>query len=218
MMGTNYTKEHDSWIHSNMGSHIESFSASEKERLTKLFNVTFDNDRTWISLHGRAKRIGARPRRVHAIVGVTTKSNGRGDCVQVYVGNNKYVPKSRYMYELYTGEKLSHNDVVRFRDGDVTNFDADNLVKLSRSEHLRFNKIDANTPFDTRVLLAKVTSELDNLEGRGDWSAAEIEWVLEHGGPGKGHNFWVRLAEKFNKRFNKNRTNRCLLMRWYHNA
>lgn len=53
---------------------------------------------------------------------------------------NKWRLKQRLIYERETGEKLTANDVVMFLDGDKTNFDISNLVKMSRTDLVRFNQ------------------------------------------------------------------------------
>lgn len=53
---------------------------------------------------------------------------------------NKWRLKQRLIYEKETGEKLTANDVIMFLDGDKTNFDISNLVKMSRTDLVRFNQ------------------------------------------------------------------------------
>lgn len=53
---------------------------------------------------------------------------------------NKWRLKQRLIYERETGEKLTANDAIMFLDGDKTNFDISNLVKMSRTDLVRFNQ------------------------------------------------------------------------------
>ena len=53
---------------------------------------------------------------------------------------NKWALYHRNLYEKAHGEKLKKNEAVIFADGDKTNFDIDNLVKVSRANLLYINK------------------------------------------------------------------------------
>ena len=68
------------------------------------------------------------------------------------------------VYEEYYGEKLSSNDVIIFLDGNKTNLSIDNLMKLTRSELVRFNQMqlhgdnpDLNM---SAALLAKIKAKV----------------------------------------------------------
>lgn len=49
---------------------------------------------------------------------------------------------NRYIYEKEHGEKLTAKDIIIFADGDKTNFNIDNLVKVSRANLLYLNRHD----------------------------------------------------------------------------
>lgn len=51
---------------------------------------------------------------------------------------NKWRLKSRVMYEKYHNEKLTRNEVIIFLDGNKNNFAEDNLMKLTRTELIRY--------------------------------------------------------------------------------
>lgn len=51
---------------------------------------------------------------------------------------NKWKLKQRLMYEQYTGETLTRNEVIIFLDGNKNNFAEDNLMKLTRTELIRY--------------------------------------------------------------------------------
>lgn len=210
MKSNMFTKAEDKWLAEHLNIEIKSFKKNEKDRLEKLFNDEFKNGRSWWSLMARAKRIGLRERRVKLIIGVTTKVNRKDEPVHVYIGDNKYTPKSRYVWEKIHGIKLPKTDVIKFADGDVNNFSKDNLVRLTRTENLRFNKIDNSVPFKTRMLLAKVKCKIDNISGKGDWSDEEIGWVLDRNKKDADHEYWCKLSKEFNLKFKKKRTNKCL--------
>lgn len=52
---------------------------------------------------------------------------------------NKWALYHRHLWERTHGEKLSKSEVVIFADGDKTNFDIDNLIKVSRANLLYLN-------------------------------------------------------------------------------
>lgn len=53
---------------------------------------------------------------------------------------NKWKLYQRYLYEKAHDEELTSNDTIIFADGDKSNFDIDNLVKVSRSTLLVLNR------------------------------------------------------------------------------
>lgn len=54
--------------------------------------------------------------------------------VMVKVGRNKWMYKQRYIYEQHHKVKLTQKDFIIFLDGDRTNFNIDNLKKLSAQQ------------------------------------------------------------------------------------
>lgn len=59
---------------------------------------------------------------------------------------NKWKLYQRYLYEKAHDEELTSNDLIIFADGDKSNFDIDNLVKVSRANLLYLN--NKNLIFD----------------------------------------------------------------------
>lgn len=59
------------------------------------------------------------------------KSDGM---IQVKVASDKWKYKQRLIYEQYYGVKLTSNDYIIFLDQDRTNFDINNLKRISRHE------------------------------------------------------------------------------------
>lgn len=47
--------------------------------------------------------------------------------------NKCYMRKNRYMYEKYHNVKLTNEDVILFLDGNIDNFEKDNLVKIHKN-------------------------------------------------------------------------------------
>lgn len=85
---------------------------------------------------------------------------------------NKWVLYHRYLYEETHGEKLTKNDAIIFADGDQTNFDIDNLVKVSRANLLYLNnkKLIFDNPELTKtgVNVSKVAEKIRQRERKED--------------------------------------------------
>ena len=85
---------------------------------------------------------------------------------------NKWALYHRHLWEKTHGEKLSKNEVVIFADGDKSNFDIDNLVKVSRSNLLYLNnkKLIFDDPELTKtgVNVSKVAEKINELERKED--------------------------------------------------
>lgn len=54
--------------------------------------------------------------------------------IQVKISPRKWEYKQRYIYEQYYGVKLTSDDYIIFLDQDRTNFDINNLRRISRRE------------------------------------------------------------------------------------
>lgn len=85
---------------------------------------------------------------------------------------NKWALYHRCLYEEKHGEKLKKNEAVIFADGDKTNFDIDNLVKVSRANllYLNNNKLifDDSELTKTGVNVSKVVEKINELERKED--------------------------------------------------
>ena len=66
---------------------------------------------------------------------------------------NKWMAKSRYLYEQHHNVKLTRNDVIVFLDGNKLNLDIDNLFLISRAALARFNqdKLYSDNPEMTKA-------------------------------------------------------------------
>jgi len=73
--------------------------------------------------------------------------------IQVKVSNNKWDFKQRVIYEQYYNVKLTSDDYIIFLDQDRTNFDINNLKKVSRRESsiLSNQKIFSKNPKVTEL-------------------------------------------------------------------
>jgi hypothetical protein len=67
------------------------------------------------------------------------------DRIYVKVAKNKWIYKQRYIYEQYHKVKLTSNDFIVFLDGDKTNFNIDNLYKITRYEAAHLGNICGNS-------------------------------------------------------------------------
>lgn len=76
---------------------------------------------------------------------------------------NKWVFKSRYLYEQHHNVKLTRSDVIVFLDGNKLNLDIDNLFLISRAALARFNqdKLYSDNPEMTKAaaLMAELKTE-----------------------------------------------------------
>lgn len=85
---------------------------------------------------------------------------------------NKWALYHRRLYEEKHGEKLKKNEAVIFADGDKTNFDIDNLVKVSRANLLYINKnklIFENSELTkSGVNVSKIVEKIIELERKED--------------------------------------------------
>lgn len=85
---------------------------------------------------------------------------------------NKWVLYHRHLYEEAHGEKLTKNDAIIFADGDQTNFDIDNLVKVNRANLLYLNnkKLIFDDPELTKagVNVSKIAEKIRQRERKED--------------------------------------------------
>lgn len=85
---------------------------------------------------------------------------------------NKWALYHRRLYEETHGEKLKKNEAIIFADGDKTNFDIDNLVKVSRANLLYLNnkKLIFDDPELTKtgVNVSKIAEKINKLERKED--------------------------------------------------
>ena len=70
--------------------------------------------------------------------GYTTRAIGEEvemgeDVPYIKLGQNNYVAKHRYLYEQYHNVTLTFDDLIIFLDNDKTNFNKENLYKISRT-------------------------------------------------------------------------------------
>lgn len=95
-----------------------------------------------------------------------TKPDGM---VLVKVANNRYEYKQRYIYSKYHNVKLTENDYIIFLDQDKTNFNIDNLKRISRYESsiLANQKIFSKNPkvTETGIQVAKLMIKTKEKEG-----------------------------------------------------
>lgn len=85
---------------------------------------------------------------------------------------NKWALYHRHLYEEEQGEKLKKNEAVIFADGDKSNFDLNNLVKVSRANLLYINKnklIFENSELTkSGVNVSKIVEKIIELERKED--------------------------------------------------
>lgn len=99
----------------------------------------------------------------------STRTDSKG-YKQIKIGNpRKWVSYAKYVYEKHFNIKLQEDEVLLFKDGDRTNFNIENLVKMTRNEMLFLSsqfdfKHQPEQVKDTAILLAKL--EMKTIEIR----------------------------------------------------
>lgn len=93
------------------------------------------------------------------------KSDGM---IQIKISKNKWEYKQRYIYEKYHNVKLTSDDYIIFLDQDRTNFDINNLRRVSRHESaiLSNQKMFSKEPkiTETGIQVAKLMIKLKNMK------------------------------------------------------
>ena len=56
---------------------------------------------------------------------------GKASRIEIKI-NGKWIPKSRYIYESLTGKKVQSDEIVVFLDGNIYNFDLNNLLCVKK--------------------------------------------------------------------------------------
>lgn len=104
----------------------------------------------------------------HRPIGSTRIDNKDGYKLIKIAEPNKWALYHRHLYEEKHGEKLKKNEAIIFADGNKSNFDIDNLVKVSRANLLYLNnkKLIFDDPELTKtgVNVSKVVEKINNLE------------------------------------------------------
>ena len=94
------------------------------------------------------------------------KSDGM---TQIKIAKNKWEYKQRYLYEKYHNVKLTSNDYIIFLDQDRTNFNIDNLMRVTRRESsiLSNQKLFSHDKkvTETGIEVAKLMIKLKNMKG-----------------------------------------------------
>lgn len=89
--------------------------------------------------------------------------------VQIKISKNKWEYKQRYIYEQYHNVKLTSDDYIIFLDQDRTNFDINNLMRVTRHESaiLSNQKLFSKEPKITKtgIYVAKLMIKLKNEKG-----------------------------------------------------
>ena len=212
-----YCERQEEWIKSRFHKDIR-IKDMDRDKMESDFFSEFGIRRSFRALKAKANRLGVRGSKQKLVAGKSIKRAKEGECPVICISTNpvRYISLARYAWQKHHDVELSDSDVVIHIDGDTNNCDISNLDVLSRTELLLANKLPSSVGMETRALIAKIESRVANLKGRGEWSSKEAEWVLSQKVPKvdkKG--FWVEKAEEFNKIFNKDRTNRCLMMVLY---
>jgi len=128
---------------------MQSGKYETRQELCDAFNKKFNLNLTLGKLRDlntkRGLNIGIPTRNMHNLEkgwikhrGYTTRKIGEEieageDVPYIKLGHNNYVPKHRYLYEKYHNVTLGFDDLIIFLDDDKTNFNKENLYKVSRA-------------------------------------------------------------------------------------
>ena len=86
----------------------------------------------------------------------------------IKINKHNWVNKARYLYEKQNG-KLNNNEIIIFADGDSSNYDINNLIKLNREEFSTMYQqkllFDNEELTKTGILTAKLIIKTKEKEG-----------------------------------------------------
>ena len=121
---------------SEMGDFIVQHKNESNAEITEKLNRTFGTDYTMIQVRGyisqrkiRGVQRSFRPYK-HKEFDERLR-NSENSRWEVLV-NGRWIPKSKYVYEKSTGEKVEEGKVCVFLDGNIENFSLDNMIFVSR--------------------------------------------------------------------------------------
>lgn len=209
-----YSKEEVEWAKKNFHAGIERRDI-DRETVERDFERVFGRRLKFSSLYAMAHRLGLRERTIKVKVGETVYIDKRGrERVLVSLNPRRYKTKSRYEWERQNKRKLKSSEVVVHINGDNRDYSKDNLAIIDRAELARLSE-NGGLPNKTKLLLAKLETKKGDMIGRGRYSKEEVEWIrnIELKSRAK-RGFWKDVADDFNKRFNKNRSNMDLAVLW----
>lgn len=91
------------------------------------------------SVETRFKK-GSKPPKCRQVGEVFTIVDGTGKAYQfIKLATHRQYPYGRYVWEQTTGEKLTRNELISFKDGNPQNCAFDNLQKLTKAQNANRN-------------------------------------------------------------------------------
>ena len=122
---------------SEMGDFIVRHKNESNAEITEKLNRTFGTNYTIFQVRGyisnRKIRGVQRSFRPYKHKEFDERLKNGGNCRWEVLVNGRWIPKSRYIYEKATGEKVEKGKVCVFLDGNIENFSLDNMIFVSRS-------------------------------------------------------------------------------------
>ena len=122
---------------SEMGDFIAQHKNESNAEITEKLNSTFGTNYTMIQIRGyisqRKIRGVQRSFRPYKHKEFDERLKNGGNCRWEVLVNGRWIPKSRYIYEKATGEKIEEGKICVFLDGNIENFSLDNMIFVSRS-------------------------------------------------------------------------------------
>lgn len=122
---------------SEMGDFIVRHKNESNAEITEKLNRTFGTNYTIFQVRGyisnRKIRGVQRSFRPYKHKEFDERLKNGGNCRWEVLVNGRWIPKSRYIYEKATGEKVEEGKICVFLDGNIENFSLDNMIFVSRS-------------------------------------------------------------------------------------
>ena len=121
---------------SEMGDFIVQHKNESNAEITEKLNRTFGTDYTMIQVRGyisqRKIRGVQRSFRPYKHKEFDERKKNSGNSRWEVLVNGRWIPKSRYVYEKATGEKVEEGKICVFLDGNIENFSLDNMIFVNR--------------------------------------------------------------------------------------
>lgn len=118
---------------------------SSYKEIIRLISEKFGHSLTAQQVKSALRRYGIQIRQSNGGVRVFDPDSQENNCERfrrgfwyIKVAKDKWKPKHRYIYEKHFGEIKDGNRII-FLDGDVNNFNIDNLIEITRGQQVVMN-------------------------------------------------------------------------------
>ena len=132
----NDTKRHK-WTKEEEAYLISIAYGRRRKEIAKLLNRKFKTNITVEQLRNKMRTLGVKTNLGESLIG--SERVLPSGYIQIRTGSNTWEFKHKIIYEKHFG-KLEDNDRVLFLDGDKTNFNIDNLKRVSKAQLVVMNR------------------------------------------------------------------------------